>query len=203
VLVSTIAVIVVGLVVAAILVIPHLRSDNAEGPDGGPISASPVNTGTPSPSAVALPPPVAFSDNTLQGTDPSAVLDNDPGTFWSTPASRTAKTDDSWIAIDMGGIATWNGLSITPRAGGSGFPRTFRIESSGDGLTWTTIPGQDYNSDHPFKPVEGAQTISFDVPVLSRYIRLFATQLGPVVTVNEAAAFNVFALQMAEMHVLR
>jgi hypothetical protein len=108
-----------------------------------------------------------------------------------------------WIAIDMQGVATWTGLSLTPRDKGLGFPTGFRIESSTDGVTWTPIPGQDYNANNPLPGDAGEQTLKFATPVQARYIRLFAYTLGRAnapLAVAESA--GVYALQIAEMHVL-
>lgn len=207
-LVSGLALAVIAIVVAAILVGPHLLHSHAGPTAAGQPSPTQIATSnatpsaSPTPTVTPLPPPAAFADNTADGTDPMQVLDNDPATIWSTRLARTPKTDDAWVAIDMGGQGTWTGISLTPRQGGSGFPRAFRLESSDDMLTWTPIPGQTYNADHPYTVVDGAQTITFGTPVRSRYVRLFATELGPVVVATSVAVSNAYALQLAEMHVL-
>ena len=204
-LVSALAVVVVALVVAAVLVVGHRGGGSPIAPMRRRPSATaptaPTATATPSPTVV-LPPPVAFSDNSLRGSDPNVVLDDDPATIWTSAVSRTPRTTASWIWVDMGGTGDWAGLSLTPRDGGAGFPTAFRLESSDDGVTWTTIPGQEYNSDHPYKLVNGPQTITFAQPVRSRYVRLFATQLAPITVAGAAAESAVFVLQLAEMHVL-
>jgi hypothetical protein len=213
-LVVTIAVIVIVLGVSALLVVPLLTRHSATTSSGTTASAT-TATGatlsTPQPTAdpsaapstaIALPPPTAFSDNSAQGSDPAVVLDGDPSTIWSSTPHRTPRSTDSWVGINMGGVGIWDGVSLTSRPRGAGFPTDFRIESSLDGQTWTTVPGQDYNSDHPFKPTGDAQTLVFEAPIQARFVRLFATSLGQGGFVGTAAESAAFTLQLAELHVL-
>jgi F5/8 type C domain len=198
VLVTVIAVIVVALAVAAILIVPHLHRAQAANP---PITT----TQLPSPTVDATAPapvPVAFSDNTAAGADPNAVLDGDPGTFWSSRLQRSTRTDDSWIGIDMGIVGSRSGLSVTPRQRFVGFPSAFRIEFSLDSVTWTTVPGQDYGPNHPDQATaDGPQIFLFAEPVQARYIRFFATNLSRPAVAAELAQ-SAFALQLADISVL-
>ena len=128
-------------------------------PIGGQVSASPGRHRYAEPDARPprpLPPPVAFADNTADGSDPDArcsttTRPRSGRRSWRAPRRpMTRGSRSTWAAA-----GTWTGLSITPRQGGSGFPRAFRLESSDDNVTWTPIPGQTYNSDHPFTLVDG------------------------------------------------
>lgn len=198
-LVVTIVAVVLALGVAAFLVVPKLHRTNAATPP--PATLAPA-----SPSAPVSPPaPRAFSDNTARGTDPASVLDNLVETFWASTPQTTPEATDAWIAIDMGTVANRTGLIVTPRPRLLGFPSAFRIESSDDAVTWTTVPGQDFGPNNPFQATpDGPETFTFATPVAARYIRFFATDLGlppqGALTNGESARF--FALEIADMHVL-
>jgi hypothetical protein len=184
--------------VAALLVVPHLRSDSSAAPPATPPPiASPLSAPT-SPTA-ALPPPVAFSDNSARGSDPARVLDGDATTFWSSAPVRGPETDDSWIGLDMGDLGVWTSLSVTPRESLLGFPSGFRIEASLDGMNWRTVPGQIYTR---FQPTEtGPLVFTFSSPVESRYIRLFATLLTRTAAPVSVEVNAPYVLQIAEMNV--
>jgi hypothetical protein len=195
-------VVIAGIVVVALIVAGLLYATHGSGPArpvAGPTTASP----TPSASVqVPFGPPVASSPFTVVRSDPARVLDNDPSTFWSSTVSKVPQAD-VWIQIDMQGLGSWTGVSLTPRADGIGFPAGFRLESSVDGVTWTPIPGQDYNADNPPPSGTDAQTLTFGAPVQARYVRLYAYTLGRAnapIAVAEVAP--LYALQIAEMHVL-
>jgi hypothetical protein len=201
-LVVTIAVVVLALVVAAFIVVPHLRSRPVSAPVASP-TASASFSAAPSPSLAPPPTPVAFSDNSATGSDPSLILDGDPATVWSSAVVRTPTTDDSWIAIDMGVAGEWSGLSVTPRAHMANFPTGFQIETSSDDVTWTTVPGQVYGADNPYQPSgDGVQVFTFAAPVQARYIRFFATVLAPDTVARTAVFVGPYTMQIADMHVI-
>lgn len=192
------------LAVVAALVVPHLL--RKKHPDAGPTVTPGTSVSTP----VSLPPsslpplpiPVAFSDTSAQNSDPNVVLDGSPRTFWSGSFSRDPKVPE-WIGIDMGGPRPWKEMLITPRDGRVGFPRAYRIESSDDGVTWTPVPGQDYNEDQqPSPPAEGQVPLIFDPPVEARYLRLYAYELNPVGSPVAVETAPTYALQINEIQVL-
>lgn len=203
--VATLAAIVIALAIAAIVIVPRIGNDAAS-----PLPLPPPTlTTTPSPSpvvsspaAASFPPPVAFADLSAKGFDPDRVLDGDRKTFWSSPPSRTPQGRDDWIGIDLGAVGGWAGLSVTPRPRAVGFPVAFRIQSSVDGQSWTDVPGQVYDAGHPYQPVDGPQTFTFGRPVQARFVRFFADTMSSVSTVAALESADIFAVQIAEMHVV-
>lgn len=195
------AVLVVALIVAGLVLFAwgrHAPDDqSAATPTRIAASTSPSATASP------LPLPFAYSDYANERSDPNQVLDDDPSTVWTSMVVRTPLTP-MWIAVDMGGVASWSGVSITPAADGVGFPAAFHLEYRADNATWNAIPGQIYNSAHPFNAAAGAQTLIFDQPVQARYIKLAADQLwtGPPSVTTGASVSRAFGMQVAEFHVL-
>ncbi len=207
VLVISLVVVIVALVVGGIIIVPRLTRTPTPYGTTSPvaISAPPTQVVTSAPPSVlaSVPPPVAFADHTADGFDPSAVLDQNTTTFWSSPVQRTPKADDAWIGLDMGAVAPRSSLTVVPRDGRQGFPTMFQIQSSVDGQTWETIPGQTYNSDNPDtqSAQDGPQVFMFAQPVSARFIRIFAVVLSREGAFADTAVNAGYALQIAEMSV--
>jgi autotransporter-associated beta strand protein len=127
---------------------------------------------------IALPPRTvqvtASASSAIPGWEPWKLVDNDDNSVYSSTGHLSGATTE-WAAIDLGGPFTINALSITPRAGGLGFPVDYQIQFSTDMLAWTTVPGQVYaGRDRPDEIV----THTFATPLEARGLRVFATQLG-------------------------
>jgi hypothetical protein len=199
-LVTTIGAVVVALGIAVAIVVPHLTRSQASSPPTPQPTISQSIGSTVAPAPI----PIAFSDNTAPDSDPAAVLDADPTTYWSSNLQRTPGAKDAWIGIDMGVVDSFTAMSVTPRPRFVGFPAQFRIESSVDDNTWNVVPGQDYTTDHPYqRSADGVQLLTFDEPVQARYFRLFATDLSQPPTAALEQTQRAFMLQIAEMQILR
>jgi hypothetical protein len=119
------------------------------------------------------------------------LTDADPTTVYSSTLHSTA-TATEWAGLDLGSPKTVSKLLLTPRATGYCFPVNFSIQSSSDGSTWTTVPGQTYTSYA--NPGSAQQSYAFGTPVTARYFRVLATTLGVDNTGN-------YALQLGDMSV--
>jgi F5/8 type C domain. len=109
-------------------------------------------------------------------------------TCWS--SRNTSQTGAEWIYLRLPGYKNVTGVVLTPR-GGVCFPVDFKFQYSDDGKTWTDVPGQSYtNYSQPSN--QNPITFTFGSPVLTRYIRLYATKFG-------ADSFGYYYMQLAEM----
>lgn len=118
-------------------------------------------------------PATATASSSISGWAPSNILDTDVNTVYSSYPGDTTP----WVQINLGSKQLVSGVNLTPRAGGVCFPIAFNLQSSTDGSTWTTIPGQSYTGYA--NPSSGSvQPFTFATPIQAQYIRLQATQLG-------------------------
>jgi hypothetical protein len=191
--------VIVALVVAGGIVIV-LNTGRSRSADPRVTPSPPVSTlSTPPPSVPPAPKPTAFAAVNDPERPAALVLDGDPATFWATPAGKTPKSPDAWIAVDLGGDFPCVGLSATPAPDGAYFPTAYRIQTSDDNVTWTDVPGQVYNTDNQIEPVNGVLTYKFEPPVIARYIRI----LADVMTGARAAiSIGGYRMALAEMSVL-
>jgi F5/8 type C domain len=119
------------------------------------------------------------------------LTDADPSTVYSS-ALHSSSAATEWAGIDLGSAQTVSRLLVTPRATGYCFPVNFSIQSSPDGTTWTTVPGQTYSA-FP-NPGSVQQSFAFGTAVTARYFRLLATTLGVDNTGNYALQFGDIAV---------
>ena len=136
-------------------------------------------------------PVAASSSSTIGGHAPQLLLDGSADTFASS-ALRTSAASTESFTLDLGAKRSVSRVTLTPRWSGWGFPASFRLESSTNGMTWTTIPGQTYSS-YP-SPGAAARSFTLGAPVDARYVRLVGTTLS-----GEGSGY--FALQLAGMSV--
>ncbi|MFJ4199537.1 discoidin domain-containing protein [Streptomyces sviceus] len=105
------------------------------------------------------------SSNENPGTPASAAVDGNTATRWS-----SAATDDQWLQVDLGATASISQVVINWE---TAYGKDYKIQSSGDGSTWTdlrSVTGGDGGTD------------TLDVSGQGRYVRLLgihrATQWG-------------------------
>lgn len=135
-------------------------------PTRTPTSAIPTNTFTPSVNPnLALNRPVLVSsvDNSLRQGDKS--VDGNYSTRWS-----SNYTNNQWIQVDLGNIVNVSQIILTWEIA---YGKSYRIETSNDGINWTTI----------FTTTSGnGGTDDILVNGSGRYVRMFgvekATQYG-------------------------
>ncbi|WP_405770740.1 discoidin domain-containing protein [Streptomyces sp. NBC_00080] len=78
----------------------------------------------------------ATASSSASGTTPSAALDGDSGTRWSTGA---AQSNSQWYQVDFGRAQTFDQVVLDAGSASSGdYPRGYEIQVSDDGSTWTT-----------------------------------------------------------------
>jgi beta-glucosidase len=101
-------------------------------PTPGSPTATPTRTPTPVPSAnLALNRPATSSSNENASLTPNLAVDGNTGTRWS-----SAFSDPQWIRVDLGSTRTINRVVLRWEAA---FGRSYQIQTSDDGNTWTTI----------------------------------------------------------------
>ncbi|WP_082008380.1 family 78 glycoside hydrolase catalytic domain [Microbacterium mangrovi] len=127
--------------------------------------------------------------------------------YTSNPPDRAATGVDQWVSFDLGKAATVDTVVLYPRTGtaddpaadkvdGAHFPRTFAIQASDDGTSWTTVrtvTGQ---------PDPGPRPQAYSIPATTtRYLRVAVTELGRPTAEEENLGF--FRLQLAEVEAYR
>lgn len=117
----------------------------------------------------------AISSSALSGWETYKVLDGNGTTVWSSNGYATSNNTE-WIYINTGAVNKIDGVRLTPRANGYGFPVDFKFQSSNDASTWTDISGASYTNYA--NPGSTVQTFKFNSTVSAQYIRLYATKLG-------------------------
>jgi hypothetical protein len=75
--------------------------------------------------------PRIFSSSQKDDHRPSLAQDGNPATRW-----ESVGADDQWWALDFGKATTFNHLRLS---WGEGFGRVYRVQTSNDGTTWTTV----------------------------------------------------------------
>jgi hypothetical protein len=105
---------------------------------------------------------------------------------------HTTAASTEWAGVDLGSSQLVTKVLLTPRASGYCFPVNFTIQSSPDGTTWTTVPGQTYTGYT--NPGSTQQSFQFAAGVTARYFRVNATSLGADDSGN-------FALQLSDFSV--
>jgi uncharacterized protein DUF1996/F5/8 type C domain-containing protein len=88
----------------------------------------------------------------------SNAVDGNPGTRWS-----SAFSDPQWLQVDLGGTATLSSIVLDWEAA---YSRTFNLQTSANGSSWTTIKANVAGTG-------GRQTVA--VTGSGRYVRLQST----------------------------
>jgi hypothetical protein len=102
--------------------------------------------------------------------------DGDPATVFSSDSHGGTAEAEEWLWVDLGAAYAVSGATITPRAGGLGFPIDFSLQTSGDAAAWVDVPGETFAG---FPNPGGTPVVrTFSAPVAARYVRLRATRLG-------------------------
>ncbi|HEY0826707.1 MAG TPA: discoidin domain-containing protein [Bacilli bacterium] len=136
-------------------------------------------------------PYVISASSTLSGWGATNALDGNNATSYSS-VSSTSATTVQWLSLDVGATQPIQGVRLTPRTDGLGFPVDFKFQSSNDGVSWSDISGASYTA-YP-NPGSTTKTFKFNSTVNTRYLRLYATKLG-------SDNFGNYYLQMAEIKV--
>nr|WP_153449864.1 discoidin domain-containing protein [Streptomyces smaragdinus] len=89
----------------------------------------------------------------------TSAVDGNPGTRWSSGFS-----DPQWIQVDLGTTATISQVTLNWEAA---YGRAFRIETSADGTTWTTVHQTTTSTG-------GVQNLA--VSGTGRFVRMYGTQ---------------------------
>ncbi|MFI6740642.1 discoidin domain-containing protein [Nonomuraea sp. NPDC050451] len=105
--------------------------------------------------------PVTASSAENAGTPASAAVDGNTATRWS-----SAFVDPQWLRVDLGGTAAISQVVLSWEAA---YGRAFQIQTSADGLTWTTVYATSTGTG-------GTQTLP--VTGSGRYVRMYGTARG-------------------------
>lgn len=116
------------------------------------------------------------SSQALAELGPGNAIDGDDGTFWSSAVHGDAAHIEV-LRIDFARNIHLAGLTLTPRAGGHGFPEDYAVEYSydADGGAWFPVEGAWYLGEpQATEPV----TKTFSGTILARRLRVIATKLS-------------------------
>ncbi|HEY2672017.1 MAG TPA: discoidin domain-containing protein [Rugosimonospora sp.] len=102
--------------------------------------------------------PATASSAENAGTAASAAVDGNTGTRWS-----SAFSDPQWLQVDLGSQATISQVVLNWEAA---YAKSFQIQTSNDGTTWTTIYSTTTGTG-------GVQTLN--VTGTGRYVRVYGT----------------------------
>lgn len=111
---------------------------------------------------------------------------------WSSDANLTTNHTE-WVRLDLGGVRTLRRVDLYPRNdvgnAGQGFPIDFTIDTSTDGVVWTTVVSC---AGYP-QPTATVQTFPFTTRD-ARYIRVAGTNLR-----NTNPNDHTYRMQLAEI----
>jgi hypothetical protein len=124
---------------------------------------------------VTVPIVAAATSSSLSGHAVSASYDGNPATFYSSVGHATSSGTE-WVSYDFGSTQTIGRITVSPRTpyplGAPELGRNLKIQASNDGTNWYPINYLD--ADY----VGGTITEPLAVPVSTRYIRVYATDLA-------------------------
>ena len=112
----------------------------------------------------------------LSGMEPSKLNDRYVDTFWSSNMHTTSYSTE-WVQIDLDSTQYVSGIRLVARPGNS-WPEEFQIQSSNDGITWTTIPGEKYDQNNNVGDTV-PRLYPFNSLLSTRYLQIYATKLRP------------------------
>jgi len=129
----------------------------------------------------------------ISGMEASKLNDRNVGNFWSS-SMHTSASSTEWVKIDLGSNQYVSGVRLAARgnAPGTCWPEEFVIQSSNDGNTWTTIPGETYDKNRIISGTTGV--FPFNSKLSTRYIRVYATKL-------RADSYGNYYFQLSEVYV--
>jgi hypothetical protein len=102
------------------------------------------------------------ASSTISPNAASNAFDNDPNSRWESEWS-----DPQWLQVDLGSVQTVSGIRIDWETESG---RTYYLETSLDGTTWTTVS----NSDNPVSGQHRIDDHTF-AATAARYVRMVAT----------------------------
>lgn len=128
----------------------------------------------------------------------------------STPSSRGYTSDPprgdpdnvEWVQVDLGQVRQLSSVWLWPRTatagepvgnGGAGYPDTFAVEVSDDGVTWSTLRSLTGETS------DGSRGMGYDVEGEGRFVRVHVTKLGRSAPDESSQGF--YRLQLAELEV--
>ena len=111
------------------------------------------------------------------------VIDGNTDTYWHSAWASGSSRCPHWIVVDMKEELVIGGFQITMSGGSNRYMRSYEMQASSDGTTWTTFYADDD------APVDATFRVLLDQPVTARYFRLYITDSratdGDHVRVNE------------------
>jgi len=132
----------------------------------------------------------AIASSALSTWPTERLTDADTSSTFSSSLHSSAAGSE-WAGTDLGSNQPVSRIVLTPRVGGLAFPTAFALQSSTDGSTWTTIPGQSYTGYA--NPGSSAVSFGFST-VTARYFRVLATTLGGDGSGNYALQLGDFSV---------
>ena len=130
-------------------------------------------------------PAISSSGNFSSTFNFAKTTDENPGTFWSTPA-RTSATNPEQVTVDLGSEMLVGQIALLSRADFAGlFPSDFRLQVSSDNVNFTTVqtvvgfnadPGTWYNFNS-FAPMMG-RYVRVQVDTMNAYGTVFYAQIA-------------------------
>lgn len=130
---------------------------------------------------------VSFSSQETAGEGSNGraalVIDGDDDTYWHSAWYSSSSSYPHWIVVDMKEELLVGGFEITMSGGSNRYIKSYEMQASNDGRTWTTFYADaDTPNDVSFR-------VLLDEPVRTRYFRLYITDGratdGDHVRVNE------------------
>ena len=123
--------------------------------------------------------------------------------YTSNGPDRSQTGVDQWLAFDLGASKAFDTVVLYPRTAtaddkaadgtdGAHFPKSFAVQVSDDGITWTTVREVTGQADPGPRP----QTYGFDA-VQAQYLRVLVTELGRPTA--EEGRIGFYRLQLAEV----
>jgi F5/8 type C domain len=135
---------------------PSATAPPATAPPAGPVPST--ATRKPAETLLSQGRPASASSTESDGTPPAAAVDGSGGTRWS-----SAFSDPQWLKVDLGATAT---ITRVVLRWDSAYARAYRIQTSGDGNTWTTVYGTSTSTG-------GTQSLT--VSGKGQYVRMLGT----------------------------
>jgi hypothetical protein len=111
----------------------------------------------------------AWADSQNSGHEATLAIDGNPNTMWHTSWEPSAAPHPHWIAIDLRQSLKVEGIRCVPRADmTNGRIASYEIHVSDDGKTWRKVAAGTWPNSAT------AQTVKFDNPQTTRYLKLVA-----------------------------
>lgn len=126
---------------------------------------------------------VCLRSDSIYGPYEYKVIVRDDDTYWHSAWYSSSSSYPHWIVVDMKEELLVGGFEITMSGGSNRYIKSYEMQASNDGRTWTTFYADaDTPNDVSFR-------VLLDEPVRTRYFRLYITDGratdGDHVRVNE------------------